>query len=118
MGISIKSVLKGGLFAVIITFIIIMILALLSYFTQVGENVITVGIYAAVIVGVLLGSVAVSKAAEHNALLHALLVCVLYFLVLVGVSVLANGGFVFNTRFITVAGAVIAAGLLGCIIGK
>lgn len=118
MGISVKGVIKGTVFAALVTFVIILIMALLSYFTKIGEEIITVGIYASVIAGVLLGSIAVSKAAEHKALLHALLVCVLYFLVLVGVSFLVNHTVVFNTRFMIVAAAVLSAGFLGCIIGK
>ncbi|MBQ8300368.1 MAG: TIGR04086 family membrane protein [Clostridia bacterium] len=118
MGINFKGVLKCTLFSVIITFIIILILALLSYFTRVGETVITVGVYASVIIGVLLGSIAVAKAAPQKAFLHVMLLCLIYVLLLIGISWIINGTIVFNSHFLAVVGGAFGAGFLGLIIGK
>ncbi len=118
MNINLRAVLKGAVFAVLITFLIALVLALLSYFTEVGEQIITVGIYASVVIGVLLGTIAVSRAAEHKALLHALLVCVLYFAVIAVLSFTVNGSLNVNNHFMIAAGMALASGFLGCIIGK
>ncbi len=118
MGINFKGVLKGTLFSVIITFIIIFILSLLSYFSSIGENIITIGVYASVIIGVLLGSIAVAKGAPQKAFLHVMLLCLIYVLLLIGVSWIINGTIVFNSHFLTVVGGAFAAGFLGLIIGK
>ena len=41
MGINFKGVIKGTIFAILVTFVIILILALLSYFTGIDETIIT-----------------------------------------------------------------------------
>lgn len=118
MGINFKGVLKGTLFSVIITFIIIMILALLSYFTKIGETVITAGVYASVIISVLFGSIVTAKVASQKAFLHVMLLCLIYVMILIGVSWLVNGTLVFNSHFFAMIGGTFAAGFLGLIIGK
>ena len=40
MGINFKGVIKGTIFAILVTFVIILILALLSYFTGIDETII------------------------------------------------------------------------------
>jgi len=44
MGINFKGVIKGTIFAILVTFVIILILALLSYFTGIDETIITTGV--------------------------------------------------------------------------
>lgn len=118
MNIRFGSIIKGTLFALIATFAIIFILSLISYFASVSETVITTGVYASVIIGVLLGSAAVSKAAVSKKFLHAMLVCAVYLLVFLALSMIVNKEISFNTHLMAVAGGVFAAGLLGSIIGK
>ena len=111
MGINFKGVIKGTIFAILVTFVIILILALLSYFTGIDETIITTGAYASVIIGVILGTIAVSKAANSRAF-------ALYLIVLIGISLIVNNGIMFNTHFLAVIGGTFASGILGCIIGK
>ena len=101
MGINFKGVIKGTIFAILVTFVIILILALLSYFTGIDETIITTG-----------------KAANSRAFVHAMLVCALYLIVLIGISLIVNNGIMFNTHFLAVIGGTFASGILGCIIGK
>ena len=108
MGINFKGVIKGTIFAILVTFVIILILALLSYFTGIDETIITTGVYASVIIGVILGTIAVSKAANSRA----------FVIVLIGISLIVNNGIMFNTHFLAVIGGTFASGILGCIIGK
>lgn len=118
MSINLKGVIKGTVFSILITFVIIFILSLLSYFTHIGETLITTCVYASVIIGVLMGTVAVSKAASGKVFIHAMLVCLLYFLVLVGISAVINKEIAFNAHFLAVTGGIFAAGFLGSLIGS
>ena len=68
MGINFKGVIKGTIFAILVTFVIILILALLSYFTGIDETIITTGVYAPVIIGVILGTIAVSKSGKQQSI--------------------------------------------------
>ncbi len=118
MKINIKGVLKGTIFALIVTFVIIMILSLLSYFTSIGENILVIGVYAAVVIGVLLGSLAVSKAAQEKKLIHAVLVAFIYMCILIGVSFMINGNIAFNSHFFSIIAGIFAAGFAGSLIGN
>ncbi len=118
MDINFKCVAKCAVFSVIVTFVMIMILSCLSYFTQISENVITTGVYISIVAGVVLGTFAVSKAAAKKALIHAMIVCALFAACIVLISVLLNGSISFNTRFFIVIAGIFASGFLGCIIGK
>lgn len=118
MGIRIVSVLKGTLFAIMVTFLIIFILSLLSYFTDISENILATGVYASVIIGVLLGSSVVSRAAAQKVFFHTLLVCILYLAVLAGISLIVNKEVSLGMHTATIAAGVFGAGFLGCIAGK
>ena len=118
MSINIKGVIKGSIFSILVTMLIIMILALLSYFTSMSENVISTCVYAAVVTGVLLGTIAVSRAATGKVFLHAMLVCVMYLAVLVGISALINRGLTVNSHLFAITGGIFASGFLGSILGK
>lgn len=118
MSVNFKGVIKGSIFSILITLVIIFILSLLSYFTQISETAVTAGVYASVIVGVLAGVIAVSKAAESKVFIHAMLVCLIYMLVLISISLIANGEISFNTHLLAITGGVFCAGFLGSIIGK
>lgn len=118
MSVNFKGMFKGALFSVAVTLIIILILALLSYFTSVSETVITAVVYASVVLGVLTGSVAVSKIAEQKAFLNVLLLCVIYLLLLVGISFAFNGAIAINAHFFALLAGVLLSGLLGLMLGK
>ena len=118
MGINFKSVIKGSVFSVLITMFIILILALLSYFTGISENVVGICVYAAVIVGVLLGTIAVSRAASGKVFIHAMLVCLMYLAVLIGISAIINKGITVNSHLFAITGGIFASGFLGSVIGK
>lgn len=118
MKINIKGVLKGTAFALIVTFLLILVLSLLSYFTSIGETIIVIGVYAAVIIGVLLGSLAVSKAAQEKIFIHAMLVALIYMCIMVGISFVINGEISFNSHFFTIIGGILVSGFVGSVIGK
>ncbi|MCH5210942.1 MAG: TIGR04086 family membrane protein [Oscillospiraceae bacterium] len=118
MSINFKSVIKGSVFSVLITMFIILILALLSYFTGISENVVSICVYASVIIGVLMGAIAVSRAVSGKVFIHAMLVCVMYLAVLVGISAIFNKGITVNSHLFAITGGIFASGFLGSVIGK
>lgn len=115
---NVKGIVRGSLFAFIITLLFIIVFALLSYFGNPDERVVTVGVYAGVVIGVFVGSLAVAKASENKILLHSLIVSVIYLAILVAVSALINRELHFNTHFLTLTAGIIISGLLGAVVGK
>lgn len=118
MGINIKGVIKASIFSLLITFVVMFVLALLAFFTSISETVLVGCAYGAVAIGVLLGSLAVSRAAQQKALIHSLLLCLIYAVVLMGISFCLNGMPMFSSRLIFIVIGIFGAGLVGSIIGK
>lgn len=118
MGIHIKGVIKATLFSLLITFAVIFILALFAFFTSIAENVLVGCAYGAVAIGVLLGAIFVSRAVQQKALLHALLLSLIYAVVLMGISFILNGMPMFNSRLAFIVIGIFAAGFVGSVIGK
>jgi putative membrane protein (TIGR04086 family) len=115
---SVKGIIKGAVFAFLITFAVIVILSVLSYFCDVDNKIITVGVYGGVVLGVFFGSFAVSKGCEKSILLHAMLVSAIYLIVLIAASAAINKTLQINSHFITMTCGIIASGFLGAVLGK
>lgn len=115
---SVKGIIKGAVFAFLVTFAVIVILSVIAYFCDVDNKVITIGVYAGVVMGVFLGSLAVSKGCEKSVLLHAMLVSIIYLAALIAVSAIVNHTLQFNRHFATMTCGIIASGFLGAVIGK
>ena len=118
MDLNIKGVLKGAAISLLITAILIFVLALLSYFTHIGENTVTICAYASVMVGIFIGSVLVSIGVQAKRLLHVIIMCTIYAVVLSSLSVVLNGSLTFNAHMAAVIGGMFAAALFGAIIGS
>lgn len=118
MDVNFKCVIKCAAFSVIVTFVLIMILACISYLSGVSESIITTGVYISIVAGVVLGTFAVSKAAANKVLIHAMLVCAIFAACIILVSLLLNRGISFNVRFFVVIAGIFASGFLGCLAGK
>lgn len=118
MAFNIKSIIKSTIFALVVTFILLIALAGISYFCAVSEKIINIGSYAAIVLGALLGAAAAARAAEKKIVFHSAAVSLLFFICLVTVSWFLCGIIRFNLRFLAVAGAVFFSGFLGFVIGK
>lgn len=115
---SVKGIIKGAVFAFLVTFAVIVILSVVAYFCDVDNKIITIGVYGGVVLGVFLGAFAVSRGCEKSVLLHAMLVSIIYLITLIAISAGINHTLQFNAHFITMTCGIIASGFLGAVIGK
>ena len=118
MGINLRSVIKGAVFSLLTTLVLIFILSLLSYFTSISENVITICAYASVIAGILIGSFILSKSVENKKLLNSAVMCAIYCAVLIAASFAFNGGISFNAHTAAIIGGIFASAFLGTLVGS
>ncbi len=118
MYVNVRLIFKGALFSIAVTFAVILVLSLITYFCDIDGKIITVGIYAGVVVGVTLGALAAAKNCERGALPHAMLVSVIYLAVLIGVSAAVCRAMQFNGHFATMTAGILASGFLGAVLGK
>ena len=118
MGIRIISVLKCTGVSAFLTALFVFIISLLSYCTNMSETTLTIMVYASVVLSVFLGSLICVKSAGGKALLHALLLSIIYYAALVGVTLLINGAIAANSHFFTMTAGIFASGILGAVLGK
>lgn len=110
---NVKGIVKGTSVSVIISFIFILALSVISYFVDVSNTVIDTAIFAGVVIGVFAGAYAVGKGSEQKKAINGLSVGLVYFAVLVLLSLLLNKGIAFNLKFIILALCCIIASLIG-----
>ena len=114
---EIKKVLKCVLLAFVVTVLLGGILAFFVYFRPMQESTVRITVFAIMIISVLFSGFVLAKNLERNGLFNGLLMGLIYFGVILILSLVLNGKISFGvanvTRLITVA----AAGMLGGIIG-
>lgn len=115
---SIKAIFKGALFALTISFIMIVIMAVLMYFTSINESVAAIGVYAGTAVGVIIGAIVSAKTAGGKTLFNCLAMGLLYLVVLALVTLAFNGNIAFNYHLLAVVGAVILCSAFGAVIAR
>lgn len=118
MSVNIKAVLRGSAISLALTAAVIFIFSLLAYFTPISDGVITIGAYSAVILGVLIGSALIARAAPEKKLAHVALMCAVFTAVLVAVSFLLNGRIAFNAHTAGILIGIAAAAFLGAVLGN
>ena len=118
MSVNIKAVLRGSAISLALTAAIIFIFALLAYFTQISDGVITIGAYSAVILGVMCGSALIAHGAPEKKMAHVALMCAVFTAVLIALSFILNGRIAFNAHTAGILGGIIAAAFLGAVIGN
>lgn len=118
MSVNIKTVVKGAIVSVLFAVITLFILSLLEYLTSINPSVISIGSYVAVVLGMLLGAIIITRAADSKRLIHVLLAAAIYICVLLAVSMILNGGMCFNSHTAAVTAGILGAALLGCVIGN
>ena len=115
---SMKSVIRGVLTALAVTFVFIFIMSLLLCYTTVDENIVNVGVYAGTAIGVVIGTVRTARAAQGKVLFHCLFAAVVYLAVMALATFLIKQRIVFNTHFFAVIAGVFACSVLGAVMGR
>lgn len=115
--INIRSVVKGIVFSVISTLLLVLLTALISYFTDISERAVSVILFAVSVVSVFTGAVLVCRSTGENGLFHGGLIGLGYFVFLLVSSVIIKREFDLNINLITMLFSNIAGGMLGGVLG-
>ena len=111
-----SAVVKGIIFALVITFLFICAASALSYFSLADESVVSVILFAGVMAGVFFGCLPVVRIGEHKKLLNGMMVGIGYLAAITVMSLIMNGGIEFNTHFITTAAGCLMAAFLSAVV--
>ncbi len=110
-------IIKGSIFAIIISFILLLIFAMLLCYTNLSENTIKPVVLVITGISILIGSMISTRKIRKNGLLNGSLVGFIYIVILYLVSSLFLAGFslTFNSFIMLLVG--IVTGIIGGIIG-
>lgn len=104
--------------SVILSAIFLFILAVLSYASPISEKTITVLVYVSVVLCVFVGALLAAHSAQSKALFNAIAVSILYYVIVFALTFVINKAISPNTHFITMSAGILAAGILGAVMGS
>lgn len=115
--INLRRILKGSITAIIITFILLFILAILLTYTKLQENIINPTIIVITAISILMGSSISTLRIKKKGLINGFLVGIIYILTIYILSSMVKNSFEcnINTIIMLLAGAI--SGMIGGIIG-
>lgn len=115
--INFRGIIKGVMFSIVTTVILVIFIALISYFANMNEKLISVLLFSSSVLSTLLGAFFVTKNISENGLIHGMFVGFGYYLIILAASVVVRKAFVFNVNMLTMFIADLAGGMLGGILG-
>lgn len=116
-GISISKSLKALFLSVVLSILSVGIFSIFVFFFNISDRTISTIVLLLSALSVFFASFVLAKNCEKNGLLNGLFLAGLYFLVLIGLSLLLNGSVSFDFSNLLRLLSVIAAGALGGILG-
>lgn len=110
-------ILKGSIFSIIISMILLLIFAIVLTYANVSENTIPAIIIAISNLSILFGSILCNRKIEKNGILNGIAVALIYLLVIYVISSIAIKSFSFNIKSLIMILCSLVSGILGGIIG-
>lgn len=111
-----KKILKGVLLSLVISILLAALLAIVVFFADISDRTVSTLVMLSSAVSVFSGAVILAKNIESRGLLNGFVLAAIYFLVLISISFL-TGGFSFDSSAVLRFVAILAAGMLGGILG-
>lgn len=117
-GLNLKCIIKGLLFTIIMIVLFLILITVISYFTDVNDNMVNILIFSGIGLGVFAGAFAASKASESHGAVYGIAIGILSFMLFLLFSITANGRLCFNSHIASVLAVCVCSGFLGGILGK
>ena len=115
---SLRGIVKGLLGAVILTFVFLLIISVVLYFSNLPETYLNIAVYIAVALSVIFGAILCAKISSSKVMINCLCMALLYLAVVALCTLLKNGHIMFNARFWIMCGGVVTCSALGAIVGR
>lgn len=115
--INISGIGKGIIFSLLLTFVLMLIIAAVCYFATVSDRLLSILVFFATGVSVLLGAVFVAKNAPGAGFAHGVALGVGYLLIMLLSSLISQKGIHFDAQMVSMLICIPACGMLGGILG-
>lgn len=114
---NLRRILKGSITAIVITFVLLLIYAILLTYTNLNENTMSITIIIITAISILVGSFISSMNIKKNGLTSGMLVGLIYIITIYLVSSIIDQNFGLTMYSIIMIALSIVAGAVGGIIG-
>lgn len=114
---SIKKIFTGTFLSLIISLVLVCVLAVVVYFSNISDRTISAVIFAVSCLSVFIGATILAKNIQSRGLLNGIALAGVYFAVLFLVSVLTNGRVSLSMSNILRLLSILASGGLGGVLG-
>ena len=114
---KVRWIISGALLSFAVTFVLVFIIAVASYSTDLSEGAAGVCAYAAAALGVFFGAYTSVVKARQNSLLHAMCVSAVYAAAIIAASLALNGRINTGIHSMSIMAGVALTGFLAAVIG-
>lgn len=114
---NVKKIIKGVVLAFLVSLILICVLAAVAYFSDIQDRTVSTLVLVISAVSVAFGAYFLARNISGGGLLNGLMLALIYFAVLLLVSILVNGSISFSQSNFLRLFAQLAAGALGGVLG-
>ena len=114
---NILKIIKGSIFSIVLSLLLLLITAIVLTYTNVSENIIPTAIIIISALSILIGSIISSMNIKKNGIINGALVGMIYMVIIYLISSITITGFGINLKTILMIIASIFAGIVGGIIG-
>ena len=108
---------KGAILSLLVTLMLSTLLAALVCYGDIPDNAVTLLIFFIAALSCMAGAYAISKALGSKGLLTGAGMSIIYYIVLLVVSIILNKGFFANAHMLIMLVAATASGMLGGVLG-
>lgn len=112
---NVKGILTGILLSFLTAGIFLFISAIFAYYDILSYKTVSIIAFSGAVAGVFIGSILAAKTSESKALLHSMLVCLAFIILVISASAAVNDGFVFHLRLGALLGAALASSFAGAL---
>lgn len=112
-----KALIKGILFSLLTTILLIIVITLICYFGNISEKILGLMLFAASGISVFLSSIFLAKSVRKSGFIYGALNGLGYFLLILIASVCFSGKFSPSAQILTMLAATFFSGALGGVIG-
>ncbi len=112
-----KALIKGILFSLLITVLLIVIITLICYFGNISEKVLGLMLFAASGISVFVSSLFLAKSVKKAGFIYGSLNGLGYFVLILAASICFSGKFSPSAQIFTMLAATFFSGALGGVIG-
>ncbi len=114
---SIKKIFTGTFLSILISLVLVCILAIVVYFSNISDRAVSGIIFAISCLSVFLGALILAKNIENRGLLNGAVLAGVYFAILLVISLLVNGTVSVSVSNILRLLSILASGGLGGVLG-